>query len=567
MNVINIDIDFTKGICEKSGISVVTGDFNSTKLVFNFAEEYQGTKIFELRHINSEIPTYVGEIINNEVVLVGTKEEEGQTIIYSLFDQVGDYVFEVSLYQNDSKLTSMFGYITARQEQVIVGDELVEPYMPIFDTLILEINTKLDEMDSAIQSVANLDIDVEKVEDTTTVTITRQDGSQKSENIEDGLDGVSLENMEIINKDLYVTYGGNTNDLGQVAPNIQIGTTTTGSPSTNASVENVGTDLNPILNFTIPKGEAGSIKFEIVQQLPTEDIKSDTIYLVPYSILTVQELPSTGQAHTIYIVESTNKRYIYESGQWVEISSDNRYVEYIYINNQWEELGGINVDIDLSDYVKNTDYATNSTGGVIKFSTSYGTTVGNDGILKSSARTYEQYTSANDGLLIGKGTLENVISGKGLVSNTDYATGSVGGVIKAQPTYNFNVSSGGSPYANARNYSDYQIDNTASFISKGTLENVITGKGLVSNTDYANGSVAGVIKTPSGSAIQTSSAGNLQAQTKTYADYTSGGNGMFIGKGTLENVITGKDLTTKSYVDGLVGDINTALDTINGEVI
>ena len=27
------------------------------------------------------------------------------------------------------------------------------------------------------------------------------------------------------------------------------------------------------------------------------------------------------------------------------------------------------------------------------------------------------------------------------------------------------------------------------------------------------------------------------------------------------------DFTTKIYVDGLVGDINTALDTINGEVI
>ena len=46
-------------------------------------------------------------------------------------------------------------------------------------------------------------------------------------------------------------------DLGQIVPNIQVGTTTTGSPSTPASVENVGTDLNPILNFTVPKGDVG----------------------------------------------------------------------------------------------------------------------------------------------------------------------------------------------------------------------------------------------------------------------------------------------------------------------
>ena len=58
-------------------------------------------------------------------------------------------------------------------------------------------------------------------------------------------------------------------DLGQIVPNIQVGTTTTCSPSTPASVVNVGTDLNPILNFTIPKGEAGAIHMIIVQTLPT----------------------------------------------------------------------------------------------------------------------------------------------------------------------------------------------------------------------------------------------------------------------------------------------------------
>ena len=47
-------------------------------------------------------------------------------------------------------------------------------------------------------------------------------------------------------------------DLGQIVPNIQVGTTTTGLPSTPASVENVGTDLNPIFDFTIPKGNTGA---------------------------------------------------------------------------------------------------------------------------------------------------------------------------------------------------------------------------------------------------------------------------------------------------------------------
>lgn len=47
-------------------------------------------------------------------------------------------------------------------------------------------------------------------------------------------------------------------NLGQIIPNIQVGETITGNAGTQANVENTGTDLNPILNFTIPKGDTGS---------------------------------------------------------------------------------------------------------------------------------------------------------------------------------------------------------------------------------------------------------------------------------------------------------------------
>lgn len=88
----------------------------------------------------------------------------------------------------------------------------------------------------------------------------------------------------------------------------------------------------------------------------------------------------------------------------------------------------------------------------------------------------------------------------------------------------------------------------------------------VKNTDYANSSTGGVIR-GNLSGFNVSNTGIPSASNMTYSQYQSAGNTIFIGKGTLENVITGKDLTTKTYVDGLVGDINTALDTINGEVI
>ena len=79
----------------------------------------------------------------------------------------------------------------------------------------------------------------------------------------------------------------------------------------------------------------------------------------------------------------------------------------------------------------------------------------------------------------------------------------------------------------------------------------------VKNTDYANSNKAGVIIPSNTYATSvSSSSGVLFTQTKSYQDYTTGLDGMFIGKGTLENVLNAR-----------IGDIATAIDGINREVI
>lgn len=68
--------------------------------------------------------------------------------------------------------------------------------------------------------------------------------------------------------------------------------------------------------------------------------------------------------------------------------------------------------LDLTDYVKNTDYATNSEAGVIKGNV-YGFAVSGAGVPSASKYTYEQYTGAlGDNHFIGKGTLENVLNAR-----------------------------------------------------------------------------------------------------------------------------------------------------------
>ena len=105
-------------------------------------------------------------------------------------------------------------------------------------------------------------------------------------------------------------------DLGQIVPNIQVGTTRTTASGGSANVVNIGTSLNPILDFYIPKGDPGAIKFEIVQTLPQTG-SEDTIYLVPLAEPDVE---------------------------------GNNYAEYLYVNGTWELLGKIGVQVDLSNY-------------------------------------------------------------------------------------------------------------------------------------------------------------------------------------------------------------------------
>lgn len=63
-----------------------------------------------------------------------------------------------------------------------------------------------------------------------------------------------------------------------------------------------------------------------------------------------------------------------------------------------------------SGFVRNTDYASNDTGGVVKTSASYGTAISAGGAFYGSVRTESQYNSGSNATLISKGTLENVIA-------------------------------------------------------------------------------------------------------------------------------------------------------------
>ena len=140
------------------------------------------------------------------------------------------------------------------------------------------------------------------------------------------------------------------------------------------------------------------------------------------------------------------------------------------------------------------------------------------------------------------------------------------------PIFNFTIPKGDKGDPGTTQYSDLNGKPTLSGV---TLEGAVTLNDIgaqpvgdyVTPTDYAATDRAGVIKVSDEYGFNLNSTGNLYVKYYNYNTYLNKSENTAISKQTLENVITGKDLTTKAYVDSLIGDINTVLDSINGEVI
>jgi hypothetical protein len=125
--------------------------------------------------------------------------------------------------------------------------------------------------------------------------------------------------------------------------------------------------------------------------------------------------------YTIYFTNGTTTTFTVTNGSGGGGTDD--YIDLTNkptINNV--ELSGNKTSSDLGlqpagNYVTNTDYATPNVGGVIK-SGGYGLNVNSDGTVNCLSKTYQEYQALGNTSFVGKGTLENVITGKGLIDNS-----------------------------------------------------------------------------------------------------------------------------------------------------
>lgn len=142
----------------------------------------------------------------------------------------------------------------------------------------------------------------------------------------------------------------------------------------------------------------------------------------------------------------------------------------------YAEAAQVDVEAVRAEKVGYEDYATNVRGGVVKTSTNAGFHVNADGeAYASSWGDYSTYEAAVKNSFMSKGSFEVAVAGKGLVSDTDYATPTKGGVVKASSSYAVSLSSG-LLRASIATATSYKTMNSNAFISKGTLENVLADK-------------------------------------------------------------------------------------------
>lgn len=123
------------------------------------------------------------------------------------------------------------------------------------------------------------------------------------------------------------------------------------------------------------------------------DIMQAIASIPQFKLSIVDELPLAGEKMTLYLVpkEGTNND-VYDEYIWIEQTTS------------FEHLGS--TAVDLTDYVKKTDYATDTVGGVVIVNGSYGINLYNGKLRSATLSTIEQYNSANRQFFIGKGTLE-----------------------------------------------------------------------------------------------------------------------------------------------------------------
>lgn len=170
-------------------------EYNVNKCYFTFSEEYTNQLVKKAIFVQGTA-TIEEPIINNECLIPGEVLNRGTF-------ELRVYAYEV---ENEELLlryspTPTIAYV--RAGSYIAGAESPEVITPT------QFEQYMQALNDGLAQAENVDIDAEQLEDGIKVTVTNRDDEEKIVyvyNGVDGVDGISIQNLEIIGRDLVVTY-------------------------------------------------------------------------------------------------------------------------------------------------------------------------------------------------------------------------------------------------------------------------------------------------------------------------------------------------------------------------
>lgn len=122
----------------------------------------------------------------------------------------------------------------------------------------------------------------------------------------------------------------------------------------------------------------------------------------------VEELPEVGESNCVYFVTKSDTK------------ESDVFDEYMWVGDTYEFLGTKSMTIDLTNYVKNTDYATTTTAGVVKIYEGNGVKI-SGGVLALTSAANTHIDGKNQNTAITPKNLDYAVK-VGLTTNTEILT-------------------------------------------------------------------------------------------------------------------------------------------------
>lgn len=272
----------------------------------------------------------------------------------SLLSQKGDVTFQLVITSTEGKVIKFNPFVMTVKDAIDTDVEMPEEYPSWID----EANMKLAEITKAIENAEQV---------TTEIIEAKENGEF------DGKDGFSPSaKVEPTEKGALITI---TDENGTTTAEVlhgqggsgEGGTTNYNALTNKPKINNIELSGNKTLDQLgiQPKGNYAN-KDEIPTKtseltndsnFATENYVDEEIAKFDF-IKVVDSLPETGLPNRLYFVPKSDTQ------------TQDLFDEYVWVNGKWEWITTKQIEVDLTEYVKYTDYATQTKAGVIKLGSS-----------------------------------------------------------------------------------------------------------------------------------------------------------------------------------------------------